>query len=274
MQKIFSLSRMLGKWREELPFSFTQVALAAGGFGASTIAYSFITSYLKRKLISRVYVSSRDEAFHWLLFWLSQHEYAQKANQFTVLTSKTHFDFSTHFFNASPTEKDKHKIPVKFVPAPGTHFIQFEGKWLWIEYQRSFLNTNGNSNNINSMSQVGGSDASECIVVSTFSANPAFLRKFIMSTQELYLQNKHGKTLVYVPDTFCDVWEPRICRQKRDPKTVVLQGDMFQTLLDDAKRFLKLQTWYHERGIPFRRGYLLYGPPGTGMYLTMSMYFK
>ena len=45
---------------------------------------------------------------------------------------------------------------------------------------------------------------------------------------------------------------------------------MFQTLLDDAKRFLKLQTWYHERGIPFRRGYLLYGPPGTGKSSCVS----
>jgi len=24
------------------------------------------------------------------------------------------------------------------------------------------------------------------------------------------------------------------------------------------------QKWYHERSVPYRRGYLLYGPPGSG----------
>lgn len=251
--------------------SFPQMLVALGGFGATRLIYNTLTSFFKRKMISRVYVSSRDEAFHWLLFWLSQHEYSKRANQFTVLTSKTHFDFSTHFFNASPTEKDKHKIPVKFIPAPGVHHIRFEGKWIWVQYHRHFTSDGisggggGNNSNSNSMSQFGhGSDVQESICVSTVSTNPEFLRRFIMYTQELYISNKHGKTLVYVPDTYCTVWEPRICRQKRDPKTVVLKGNIFQTVFDDAKRFLGLQTWYHERGIPFRRGYLLYGPPGTG----------
>jgi chaperone BCS1 len=263
-RRLFSFSAfsdLFGKWKALLPLTLYQVVLTLGGFGAASIA---VTSLLKRKFVSRVYISSRDEAFHWLMFWLSQHEYSERANQFTVLTSKTHFDFSTHFFNASPTEKDKHKIPVKFIPAPGTHFIKFEGRLIWIHYQRQIMNNGNGSTNSNSMSQSGASDIQEAVVVSTIAAGPEFLRRFIMYTQDLYLQNKHGKTLVYVPDTFCDVWEPRICRQKRDPKTVILKDNIFQVLLDDAKRFLKLQTWYHERGIPFRRGYLIYGPPGTG----------
>lgn len=32
----------------------------------------------------------------------------------------------------------------------------------------------------------------------------------------------------------------------------------------DVKDFLQRQEWYVDRGIPYRRGYLLYGPPGTG----------
>ena len=28
--------------------------------------------------------------------------------------------------------------------------------------------------------------------------------------------------------------------------------------------FLKSEKWYQQRGIPYRRGYLLYGHPGTG----------
>ena len=32
----------------------------------------------------------------------------------------------------------------------------------------------------------------------------------------------------------------------------------------DARAFLGEGAWYTERGIPHRRGYLLYGPPGCG----------
>jgi len=34
--------------------------------------------------------------------------------------------------------------------------------------------------------------------------------------------------------------------------------------LADAHKFLESRAWYSERGIPFRRGYLLYGVPGSG----------
>ena len=35
-------------------------------------------------------------------------------------------------------------------------------------------------------------------------------------------------------------------------------------LLEDARRFLVRQAWYAERGVPWRRGYLFHGQPGTG----------
>jgi hypothetical protein len=33
-------------------------------------------------------------------------------------------------------------------------------------------------------------------------------------------------------------------------------------LLADCQEFLASEDWYAHHGIPFRRGYLLYGPPG------------
>ncbi len=32
----------------------------------------------------------------------------------------------------------------------------------------------------------------------------------------------------------------------------------------DARDFLASEEWYADRGIPFRRGYLLHGVPGSG----------
>jgi chaperone BCS1 len=35
-------------------------------------------------------------------------------------------------------------------------------------------------------------------------------------------------------------------------------------IINDINRFLSSAEWYINKGVPYRRGYLLYGPPGTG----------
>lgn len=42
-------------------------------------------------------------------------------------------------------------------------------------------------------------------------------------------------------------------------------------LLADCQEFLASEDWYAHHGIPFRRGYLLYGPPGGSRLLNQHM---
>ena len=42
------------------------------------------------------------------------------------------------------------------------------------------------------------------------------------------------------------------------------QENIKEELLNDIERFLQKEKWYHQHGIPYRSGYLLHGPPGTG----------
>lgn len=51
---------------------------------------------------------------------------------------------------------------------------------------------------------------------------------------------------------------------RRSLDTLVTEHGQAERLRDDLKRFLSQQHWYAERGVPWRRGYLLHGPPGTG----------
>lgn len=46
--------------------------------------------------------------------------------------------------------------------------------------------------------------------------------------------------------------------------SIVLDPGIKDLLVSDAKDFLASKSWYAARGIPFRRGYLLYGAPGSG----------
>lgn len=52
-------------------------------------------------------------------------------------------------------------------------------------------------------------------------------------------------------------WRFIASRPKRPLSSIVLDVGIKEKILDDAKDFLNSKRWYAERGIPFRRGYLL-----------------
>ena len=72
-----------------------------------------------------------------------------------------------------------------------------------------------------------------------------------------------GKTVMYT--VIGTEWRPfGHPRQRRPISSVVLDSGVGESIVQDVKDFLGSQDWYKERGIPYRRGYLLYGPPGCG----------
>lgn len=77
------------------------------------------------------------------------------------------------------------------------------------------------------------------------------------------LKNTEGKTIMYT--AMGSEWRPfGHPRKKRPINSVVLDQGISKKLLEDCKDFINNPKWYTDRGIPYRRGYLLYGPPGCG----------
>ncbi|EJU03830.1 P-loop containing nucleoside triphosphate hydrolase protein, partial [Dacryopinax primogenitus] len=59
-------------------------------------------------------------------------------------------------------------------------------------------------------------------------------------------------------------WQRAASKLRRPWSSIVLEKGIKDTLLTDARDFLASQAWYVQRGIPYRRGYLLHGVPGSG----------
>lgn len=51
---------------------------------------------------------------------------------------------------------------------------------------------------------------------------------------------------------------------KYDWDSVVLDPSVARLVRDDFESFFRREFWFREHGLPFRRGYLFYGPPGNG----------
>ncbi|KAI1819388.1 P-loop containing nucleoside triphosphate hydrolase protein [Xylaria intraflava] len=75
-----------------------------------------------------------------------------------------------------------------------------------------------------------------------------------------------------------DHWAVSAVKPVRPLDTIHLEEDVKENLISDLERYLDPQRrrFYGEHGIPYRRGYLLHGPPGCGkssLSLALAGYF-
>jgi chaperone BCS1 len=90
------------------------------------------------------------------------------------------------------------------------------------------------------------------------------IKAFLEEAQTYYLEKSISNTAVYRSSG--PGWSNITSRPARDIDTVILEKSKKQMLLADINEYLHPQTrrWYANHGIPYRRGYLFSGPPGTG----------
>ncbi|KAF9898167.1 hypothetical protein BX616_004395 [Lobosporangium transversale] len=77
-------------------------------------------------------------------------------------------------------------------------------------------------------------------------------------------KKKEGKTTIYTSQPYDSYWSNSSTRSPRAFHSVILAEGLKEELLEDISTFRNSAHWYHDRGVPYRRGYLLHGPPGTG----------
>ncbi|KAJ7508840.1 P-loop containing nucleoside triphosphate hydrolase protein [Mycena galericulata] len=110
---------------------------------------------------------------------------------------------------------------------------------------------------------IGGS-----ITITLHSSDKQVLTDLIQCAHEKYLENGLSKVTVHLTDNRGE-WAKTVTKSRRALSTLILPADIKETILADAKEFLESENWYSMAGIPHRRGYLLYGEPGTGKSSTI-----
>lgn len=66
-----------------------------------------------------------------------------------------------------------------------------------------------------------------------------------------------------------NAWSRVTAKSRRPMETVILEGEQKAEIIADIDDYLSAstRTWYADRGIPYRRGYLFHGPPGMSPIL-------
>ena len=113
---------------------------------------------------------------------------------------------------------------------------------------------------------------SESVRLTVFGKDPTPLKLLLRDMVDKQNLRDHGRTPVHKARQGQDgggtgaEWIRCFSKPVRSIDTVVLDDQQKQDICDDLEEFLlpATQKWYSNRGLPYRRGYLLYGPPGTG----------
>ncbi|KAF5381751.1 hypothetical protein D9615_005443 [Tricholomella constricta] len=107
-------------------------------------------------------------------------------------------------------------------------------------------------------------DKENTLYISILTRDHNILTELLQEARQFYMAGQEHNMCIYVSDSTGSHWNHVACRAKRSMRSIVLDPGVKDILLEDARDFLRSKSWYAERGIPFRRGYLLYGAPGSG----------
>ena len=232
--------------------------LFAGGVGLASIGAAAAigrravirgASLAKRRLLVDVEISKQDDAYQWLLAWLAIPR--PPANFLNVNLSRI------HHYAVDTTSRSMRKGE----RASHAHFMVNAGYGRHIvRHGKAFISVNREKQSTSNM-QTG--EPHETLTLTTLYAHRNVFADIFREAQELALSAQEGKTIMY--STRGMDWdrfgEPR---RKRPLDSVILDRGVKEGIVADVKDFLRRQQWYVDRGIPYRRGYLLYGPPGSG----------
>ncbi|CAI4217140.1 unnamed protein product [Parascedosporium putredinis] len=234
---IFNLNTLF-----ENPLFAGGIGLAGLGAVAATARKGALVAAgaARRRLLVNLEISRQDPAYPWILAWLSQlgpqpgfiASRLTRINNFSVTTTAARSSSSSSSAAGAAGGR-----PSFFVqPGYGRHIVRY--RWAYIGVNREKHNT----------ANMNTGEPHEIVQLTTLWAHRHIFDEVLQEARGLAERAHEGKTVV----------------KKRPLGSVVLDEGVKERIVGDVQDFLDRQQWYVDRGIPYRRGYLLYGPPGTG----------
>jgi len=201
-------------------------------------------AWLLQRCIKRItvsaYIGDSDHALKWLWGWLSKRNFIVPVRHFVLRTVQDKTDRNSYF-------KDRQL----FTPVPGTYFFIYRGRIAWAKFTRDRVEKENNLIAYNEFLSVGmlfGSDKD--------------VRQMIHDAKADFESMEKETVSVYAPRY--SNWVCVAGRSIRNPSSLIMDKGIYEDLIDDIANYQKSRNWYLDVGIPWRRGYLLYGDPGNG----------
>lgn len=219
-----------------------------------------------------VEINIKDDSYPWFLCWMTLYQRSQLPSASSSLRNsvaqsrgqKLGF-VDTVLMRLTPgmrhlsIQTEKVELPngamhthFALIPGPGKHILRYRSAFIMVNRVREAKSRD-----------LTTGKPWETVTLTTLYSQKHVFEELFKEAHDLAARSQEGKTVIYHPAT--SEWrkfgQPR---RKRPLDSVILDQGVKERIVEDVKDFLASGSWYQDRGIPYRRGYLLYGPPGTG----------
>lgn len=196
-------------------------------------------SQLKRGVVVTATLDSRNDIFGAFVTWLNDQRFGQKSRWFTVIQAPP---------AVAEDEAEADDTPrLQYSPAPGFHFFWFRGRLMWMQREIAM-----------------NLQVVETIRLGALFAPRRLMEELLEGVARHAGARRANRLTLFTVDRWGDEWRLADSKPRRSLDSVVLDEGVAKLLHDDIHEFFGRREWYAQMGIPWRRGYLLFGPPGTG----------
>ncbi|KAG9032642.1 hypothetical protein FRB95_001152 [Tulasnella sp. JGI-2019a] len=241
---LFAFSSSFGDW--------LKLAILGGALEFARRTWAMAWAWFLSSFFITASFDGDDDAYAWMLIWLSKRTAWTKSRELQVsiqnLNVNRYLDDDT-VATVGDDDTNGTRRKLVFLPSFGTtHTIWFRGHFLRVTRDRQFVPEQGKQ---------------ESLTLSILGRNHSILTDILKEAQALHKEEESNRVSIFIADNYNN-WRYSGSRPKRPLSSVILDHNVKETILEDAEDFLASEKWYAERGIPFRRGYLLHGAPGSG----------
>ncbi|KAF1991254.1 P-loop containing nucleoside triphosphate hydrolase protein [Aulographum hederae CBS 113979] len=263
---------------QELGFDIGIVVTAGmlvwGLITASKRVWATISGFFKAWYMCSVDITDKDDLYDDTLRWM-RIQPGLKATRFLQLATDNKI-------KKNPREQDQEpeispdlvfdgpinfrkltaRVPPQYEPMYGKQRFRHKGRWFFYKHERKFRGQqNGQSN--------GGEERT--LSISCLGRSTQALKELLLDIKEWSSHEENSMTVIrravrFEQRRIPGQWARVTSRPSRPMSTVDLDAEVKEDLIQDVQDFLIPSSikWYANRGIPYRRGYLFHGPPGTG----------
>lgn len=214
-----------------------------GAAGAGTVLYQLraipekLWGWGKRQLTTTLELDSTQEIFTKLAFYLARSKSVRAARW---LTMTEHYDF------------DRERWDWEITFGRGYHLLRDDGRWFLLH--RSLEKAEGNGQT------TSWGKRQETFYITRLGRDQTPLRELMERAKRVYDRDETIRVYLWHNGSYLLADRKR----KRALDTIFLPEAQKAKVVADVEAFLQARDRYIERGIPYRRGYLFKGPPGTG----------
>lgn len=226
------------------------VGLAGLGAAAAIARRSLIqgANLVKRRLLVDIEISKTDPSYPWILNWLSRPRSPPSGIITKSLTQVHHLSVRT---TETKIQNGQPQLQFSVQPGFGRHIIRHKNAYISVNREKQ------------SSANLTTGEPHETVTLTTLYAHRHIFEDICEEARRMVQMAQEGKTVMWKAGmmNWTQFGEPR---RKRPLESVILDEGVKERIVDDVKEFLRSREWYVNRGIPYRRGYLLYGLPGSG----------